>query len=194
MIAGLDGPGAALLAGTIVLESPLWLAARGASRGTAAGVLAALVAVLVLRMATVDLWNPVGPPGIERWAHSLPGALGGDPERPAYVGGALTFLLTAGNTYVRLLLAASPGLAPTDPKVPGGGRVIGSLERALVFGLAVAGELGAAAVVVSLKGILRFAEVRSAPTADVDPVTEYVLVGSLASIALALAFAPFAVA
>ena len=123
----------------------------------------------------------------------MPGRLAAHPERTAYVGGVVAFLLTSANTIVRLLLNSTPR-EEQPHKPPGGGRIIGSLERVLVFGLAVAGEPTAATIVVSAKGVLRFAEVRAADGDDVDHITEYVLVGSLASIALALAFVPFAVA
>jgi hypothetical protein len=189
---GMTGRGTAVLTMSVLLEAPLWVAARGAKGRRAAYVLAALVGVVAVRMATSAVWLVSDSSGFDRWATSLPGMLGTDAERVAYVGGAVAFLVTAANTLVRLLLAASPK-AEQPRNEPGGGRVIGSLERVLVFGLALAGEPTAATLVVSAEGVLRFAEVRAA-TDDVDQITEYVLVGSLASIALALMFVPFAVA
>lgn len=70
------------------------------------------------------------------------------------------------------------------------------IERYLIFGLAVAGEPTAAALVVSAKSILRFPELsrkardrgdEDRVVADVDVVTEYFLLGSLTSWLLALA-------
>lgn len=189
---GMSWGGAAVLTASVLLEAPLWIAARKAEQRRAAYVLTGLVGALAVRMATTAVWVVDGESPFERWATSLPGVLGADAERVAYVGGAMAFLFTAGNTLVRLLLAAPPK-AEQPRNAPGGGRVIGSLERVLVFGLALAGEPTAATLVVSAKGVLRFAEVRAASD-DVDQITEYVLVGSLASIALALVFVPFAVA
>src|SRR5690606_29978105 len=83
-----------------------------------------------------------------------------------------------------------------------GGRLIGALERWLIFGLAIAGEPTAAALVVSAKSLLRFPELsrtgqpppsgssgvrddeQSAP-ADIDLLTEYLVLGSLVSWVLA---------
>jgi hypothetical protein len=76
-----------------------------------------------------------------------------------------------------------------------GGRVVGPLERVLIFGLGLAGQPTAAALVISAKGLLRYPELTglrgesgaggtSARTIDV--VTEYLLIGSLTSWLLAL--------
>jgi hypothetical protein len=183
---------AAVLAASVAAEAVLRGAARRSTRSSAAPFLVALGAALVARFATVGLWHPHPGSVFDRWVATLPAGIP-SPDRLAYVGGALVFLAAAGNTFVRLLLQSAGGLAAGDAKAPGGGRVIGALERALIFALAVAGEPTAAAIVISAKGILRFAEVRATPSGDVDSVTEYVLVGSLASYALALALVPLAV-
>lgn len=198
-----------LLAATILLEAPLWVAAHQRTgpgsvprRTRPVAVLAALSLALVARFATAGLWH-TDTAMLDRWAGSSPFAalMSHSPDRVAYVVGAVVFLSAAGNAFVRLLLRSTGSLSatetPTEGRVerpPGGGRVIGSIERALIFGLAVAGEATAATLVISAKGILRFAEVRASDDDDVDAVTEYVLVGSLASYTLALAFVPFAVA
>lgn len=83
-----------------------------------------------------------------------------------------------------------------------GGRYIGPLERWLIFGLAIAGEPTAAALVISAKSIIRFPELQSkaerptplasptapaeAPSKVIDELTEYFLIGSLLSWLLAL--------
>jgi hypothetical protein len=76
-----------------------------------------------------------------------------------------------------------------------GGRYIGPLERWLIFGLALAGQPTAAALVISAKSIIRFPELQSkagrADTASfpgtdaregqsqqIDALTEYFLIGS----------------
>lgn len=190
---GLSGRGAAIVGASILVEAPLWVVARKASGRWAVSVLGGLGIMLALRMATTDIWVVANRSLFERWAMSLPGDLAVRPDRTAYIGGVLAFLLTSANTCVRLLLASTP-TKDRPSKPPGGGRIIGSLERVLVFGLTIAGEPTAATIVVSAKGVLRFAEVRAADGDDIDNITEYVLVGSLASITLALAFVPFALA
>ena len=84
-----------------------------------------------------------------------------------------------------------------------GGRYIGPLERWLIFGLALAGQPTAAALVISAKSIIRFPELQSkagrprAPDTageatglpgeqQIDDLTEYFLIGSLLSWLLAL--------
>jgi 3-dehydroquinate dehydratase len=72
--------------------------------------------------------------------------------------------------------------------------VIGPIERGLIFGLGLAGYATAAAIIVSAKGLLRFPELNAlkdrpgaaAGARTIDEVTEYLLVGSLTSWALAL--------
>lgn len=58
------------------------------------------------------------------------------------------------------------------------GRWIGILERLLIYVLVLAGQAGAAGIVVAAKSILRFPEISSEPK-QIAP--EYVLIGSLAS-------------
>jgi hypothetical protein len=72
--------------------------------------------------------------------------------------------------------------------------VIGPIGRALIFGLGLAGYGTAAAIVVSVKGLLRFPELNalkdrpgsSDGARTIDEVTEYLVVGSLTSWLLAL--------
>jgi len=75
------------------------------------------------------------------------------------------------------------------------------MERLVILGLGLAGELGAAGFVIAAKGLLRFPEVQAAARggvrtgsgsysggpAGIDDVTEYFLVGSFVSWILALA-------
>ena len=92
-----------------------------------------------------------------------------------------------------------------------GGRFIGPLERLLIFGLALAGQPTAAALIISAKSIIRFPELQSKGVqakesqqpgnqertegnkpALIDELTEYFLLGSLLSWSLALlAVLPF---
>lgn len=71
-----------------------------------------------------------------------------------------------------------------------GGRLIGLLERWLIFALALGGQPTAAALVVSAKSLIRFPELtrkgQEDTTSEIDIVTEYFLLGSLLSWSLAL--------
>jgi hypothetical protein len=76
-----------------------------------------------------------------------------------------------------------------------GGRLLGPMERSLILGLGLAGQLAAATAVVAAKSIIRFpeinAETRRKNGGDdlgigIDDVTEYFLVGSFASWIIAL--------
>lgn len=80
------------------------------------------------------------------------------------------------NGLVRWVLARAG--AEGERADVGTGRWIGILERLLIYTLVLAGEPGAAGLVVAAKTLLRFPEI-SGEHARLDP--EYVIVGSLAS-------------
>ncbi len=124
------------------------------------------------------------------WLDSLPfpAVSGLEPDRFVLVVGVAVFLTATANGIVRVVLAAAGPQVQTSEDRLRGGRLIGPLERLMIFGLALAAEPTAAALVVSAKSILRFPEVSTAARdASVDSVTEYFLIGSLTSWALALA-------
>ena len=81
------------------------------------------------------------------------------------------------NVIVRLVLLAIGALRPdslttalrtpsSPPTQPAdrlkGGRLLGPMERLVILGLGVAGELGAAGLVIAAKGLLRFPEIQAA--------------------------------
>jgi hypothetical protein len=76
-----------------------------------------------------------------------------------------------------------------------GGRLLGPMERLLILGLGLAGQLAAATAVVAAKSIIRFPEITAETkrkdggtgSFDIADVTEYFLVGSFASWIVALA-------
>lgn len=114
------------------------------------------------------------------------------PERFVLIVGTAVALIATSNAVVRVVLdAAGTRLPQGDGVRLDGGRYIGVLERWLIYGLALSGEPTAAALVVSAKSILRFPEVsRSvANNGGATDVTEYFVLGSLASWTLALAAA-----
>lgn len=65
--------------------------------------------------------------------------------------------------------------------LPNGGRLIGQLERALIFLLVMIGQPGGIGFLVAAKSILRFEEAKNRELA------EYVLIGTLLSFSLAIA-------
>lgn len=104
-----------------------------------------------------------------------------------YLGVGL-FELSSANLVVRLLLDAVGVPAVTNEKKLKGGRLLGPMERLFILVLGLSGELGAAAVVVAAKGLLRFPELqRTAREEGPTDVSEYFLIGSFASWLIALA-------
>src|SRR4029079_17016124 len=76
-----------------------------------------------------------------------------------------------------------------------GGRLLGPMERVLIVGLGLAGQLAAATAVGAAQSIIRFPESNAQKThengrdgtdIDINTVTEYFLVGSFASWIVAL--------
>jgi hypothetical protein len=101
--------------------------------------------------------------------------------------GCLVFLVDSANVVVRMVLASTDAGVMASEQTLKGGRVLGPIERIMIFALALSGEYAALTAVVAAKGILRFPEI----SRDVaGRKAEYVLVGSFVSWALALAFVP----
>jgi len=101
--------------------------------------------------------------------------------------GATLFLLESGNLLVRTALRQEEPGVVAEERTLRGGRLIGPLERVLVFGLTLAGAYTLLAAVLAAKGIVRFPEI----SGDKGRGTraEYFLVGSLVSWVTALAAA-----
>ncbi len=103
--------------------------------------------------------------------------------------GVTLWLGPVGNAVVRMVLAGAGADTGISEKRLRGGRVIGILERWLIFGFVVSGHPTAAAFIVSAKSILRFPELSERARGDIadgnrdelDSITEYLLLGSLAS-------------
>ncbi|CAL4859382.1 hypothetical protein [Microbacterium sp. MM2322] len=100
-----------------------------------------------------------------------------------FVVGTLVFLTESGNVVVRSALRGGD-VASDAPTVLKGGRLIGPLERVLVFALTVTGAFTLLAAVLAAKGIVRFPEISR--DTDLGTRAEYFLIGSLVSWASAL--------
>jgi hypothetical protein len=158
-------------------------------------VLAAFVAVSLFGAEPVSSFR--NEPILARGVHHLPFPLvaGASLERVLFVAGVLTMLFATSNAIVRLGLTAMGTRFSNAEQRLRGGRVIGPLERVLIFGLGLAGQATAAALVIGAKGLLRYPELNGLrnepgaagpPVRTIDVVTEYLLIGSLTSWLLAL--------
>ncbi|HVS17672.1 MAG TPA: hypothetical protein VMT18_03645 [Planctomycetota bacterium] len=169
------------------------------------GALAVLGLGALVALAWPGTWAVPARPWVAVCLRDLPIAslLGAAPDRLLWGLGAVLVLLATSNGIVRSMLLVAGTPPPRGEGSFRGGRYIGAIERLMIFGLAVAGEPTAAALVVSAKSILRFPELTksaqqpsappqagSAPVQEVDALTEYFLLGSLCSWALALLAAP----
>lgn len=205
------GPVALVLAAGWIVSMPADRPARG-GMWPAVAVAAIVVALVVLLPARIDAaW-------LGGWEVEWPGgSLAFDAALLAI--GALVFLIESSNLVVRACLAAdsatderapapaAPGEpdpgemygvdflpdrqpAATPQQVMRGGRLIGPLERIIVFALTLAAAYPLLAAFIAAKGIVRFPEISRDD--DLGNRAEYFLVGSLVSWVQALA-AAFAV-
>lgn len=136
---------------------------------------------------------------VGRWAEwtQLPAVGALTPDRLLMVVAVLLLQLVTGNQLVRLVLASIGAVKPAGQPQPSdrlkGGRLLGPMERLLILGLGLAGQLAAATAVVAAKSIIRFPEINAQKAKangdlgiGIDEVTEYFLVGSFASWIIAL--------
>lgn len=108
------------------------------------------------------------------------------PETLLLGAGVLLAQLSTANVLVRLVLDAVGVPASDNEKSLKGGRLLGPMERLLITGLGMAGQLTAAGLVVAAKGLLRFPELQRGARSGASDITEYFLIGSFASWLLAL--------
>ncbi|MDQ1122664.1 hypothetical protein [Microbacterium trichothecenolyticum] len=151
------------------------------------------VALLALAAAACVVIAPGrAHPGIlgEMWAAYRP-ADAVSVDVVVLVVGCLAFLLESGNAVVRIALRSEMGgrVAADESVAPAlkGGRLIGPLERILVFVLTLAGAYTLIAAVLAAKGIVRFPEISR--DGDSGDRAEYFLIGSLVSWVTSLAAA-----
>jgi hypothetical protein len=88
----------------------------------------------------------------------------------------------AGGFAVGMLM--EPWAASAPEGLPGGGRIIGLLERGLIFALILTDQAGGIGYLVAAKSVLRFGAV-----SNEGKLSEYVIIGTLASVLWAIAVA-----
>jgi hypothetical protein len=133
---------------------------------------------------------------VARWVSWTGVPLGAvSPTQLLMTVGVVLLQLMTGNQLVRLVLGSVGAVRPAGEPQPSdrlkGGRLLGPMERLLILGLGLGGQLAAASAVVAAKSIIRFPEInaqkaRENGTIGIDDVTEYFLVGSFASWIVAL--------
>lgn len=161
---------------------------------------AAPLAVLGLGLATLMLlsgWSSQVGGLVAKWAAwvDIPGVGALSPNTLLMVIGVALLQFVTGNQLVRLILGSVGAVKPEGQPQPSdrlkGGRLLGPMERVLILGLGLAGQLAAATAVVAAKSIIRFPEINAQKAREngnigIDDVTEYFLVGSFASWIIAL--------
>ncbi|AKK29634.1 hypothetical protein [Mycobacterium sp. EPa45] len=196
-LCGLWHLGDLLLVGIAVVAAAAWElsctpAERAGGRWQVAPLVlfgAALATLIVLSGLGSAVAGPVG-----AWVDWAP-VTGTDPSRIVLVAGVILLQLVTGNQLVRLLLGSVGAVKPAGEPQPSdrlkGGRLLGPMERLLILGLSLAGQLAAATAVVAAKSVIRFPEINAQKAREnggigIDDVTEYFLVGSFASWIVAL--------
>jgi hypothetical protein len=199
----------------------VWMELSRRTQRTGHGALRALASFAVLVVGLIGFSGAASAPGgpLASWLTwaDLPGSTPPSPARLLVLTGLVAFNVATANVIVRLVLlaigalrpdmvaASAPTFPPTPAGAPGqpadrlkGGRLLGPMERLVILGLGLAGEFGAAGIVIAAKGLLRFPEIQAAARnnasggytggpAGIDDVTEYFLVGSFVSWLIALA-------
>jgi hypothetical protein len=110
------------------------------------------------------------------------------PEAMALVAGLLATVWTGGYAVRELMAGLKLPIDPaTDTSLPQGGQLIGRLERLMILMLLLADQPDGIGLLIAAKSILRFNEL--AREASDRRASEYVIIGTLASFAWAIATA-----
>jgi hypothetical protein len=145
---------------------------------------AAHLAVLALGAACVPdayargFWTVLGTGPLASWMPYLPAAMA--------LAAGLVATVWAGGHAVRALMSGLAFTNGTD-SLPLGGQLIGRLERLMILMLLLAGQPDGIGLLIAAKSILRFNEL--ARDASDRRASEYVIIGTLASFAWAIAIA-----
>lgn len=183
VLIGAAGADAVVWAFVAVAVAAVWVLATPGSAGGRVGLwpLVAVAVVAFVAVAFDGVRLDQGPLG-ESWPADSPlGAVSLDVA--LFVLGAVVFLSESGNVVVRAALRGGD-VAADAPNALKGGRLIGPLERVLVFALTVTGAFTLLAAVLAAKGIVRFPEISR--DSDLGTRAEYFLIGSLVSWVTAL--------
>lgn len=173
------------------------LCARAERTGDRHGVPLAVFAGALTTLVLLSGWGSDVGGLIERWATwaDLPGTAEVSADELLMVVGVVLLQFVTGNQLVRLVLGSVGAVKPEGQPQPSdrlkGGRLLGPMERILILGLGLAGQLAAATAVVAAKSVIRFPEINAQKAREngnigIDDVTEYFLVGSFASWIIAL--------
>ena len=175
----------------------LWLWQTGREKAALTSLTVGFAALLLLG----DAWTTADTGFGRLLAHSP--VLPADLDTVALGAGLALLLVSTANRVVRVVLnQVGQDLLPIGNQLRGG-RVIGPLERLLIFGLGLSGQLIAAGLVVTAKSLLGYSELRhrsggneqwastsqdrgdSVNSPRPELMSEYLLVGSLVSWSLA---------
>ncbi|OBF16500.1 hypothetical protein [Mycobacterium sp. ACS4331] len=196
VVGALWRPGDIVLLTAAAALSVLWvlLSARAERTGTRQGSALTTFGLGVGLPLILAGWTSPAGGLLNRWLDWV--GLGHlDPNRALMIVGVILLQLVTANQLVRLILGAVGAVRPVGEPQPSdrlkGGRLLGPMERLLIVGLGLGGQLGAASAVVAAKGIIRFPELNAQRKEEngsgIDAVTEYFLVGSFASWLIAMA-------
>lgn len=171
---------------TLGVAGWFWTSDRALARTKGSGWPLALMLVYLLGLLAATGVAPASAGVLHDWYADLaiPSLHGVSLGKFLLIVGALVFLQSSANRVTRLMLVGAGTPASQGESTLKGGRIIGPMERTLIFALGATGQLTAAAAVIAAKGVLRFPEIRSAGDdehTDVSTVTEYFLIGTLAS-------------
>ncbi len=209
VLAGLTAPVDLVVLVASLLFLGLWVRFSAQAVSTGEGHWPALASLAGGAVWLVALSGWASPAGgwLERWLDWADPPVVGAAASTADVLLVLALLLvnlSTANVLVRLVLVSVGAMRPTHPSGDGGepqpsdqlrgGRLLGPMERLLILGLGLSGQLTAAGLVIAAKGLIRFPELQSkrddritVEGVGIDEVTEYFLVGSFVSWLIALA-------
>ena len=208
VLAWLTAPVDLVVLAAALVPLALWVRYSAQSVATGSGHVPALAALVGGAAWLLALSGWASPAGglLGRWLAwaDLP-LLGADPStgHVLLVSGVVLVNLATANLIVRLVLVSVGAMRPVQRAGIGGepqpsdqlrgGRLLGPMERVLILGLGLAGQLTAAGLVIAAKGLIRFPELQSkrddtttVEAVGIDEVTEYFLVGSFVSWLVAL--------
>lgn len=208
LLAGLTAPVDLVVLAASVLPLGLWVRYSAQSVATGTGhwqALTSLAGGAAVLLALGGWASTAGGPLGDwlAWADLPVVGPGTAPAQVLLVTGLFLANLATANLVVRLVLLVVGAMRPAPPLAPDagpqpsdqlrGGRLLGPMERVLILGLGLAGQLTAAGLVIAAKGLIRFPELQakrddssSVDGVGIDAVTEYFLVGSFVSWLIAL--------